>query len=406
MSERVNSRPPAIGFVSVDGHGYWPGGRYYLQHIIRSLALLPDDERPFTQDVWWGAHNADDASFDEVRDVLDGTATIRPPTGLFARARRKLANAAKGRTDFGDLFRAAGVDILFPTSACDQPGVPLIYWIPDFQHKRRPDLHPPQLVEWFEATFKRKAAEADLVVLSSQDALHDYRRYLPEHAAKGRALPCASLPRDDWFVLDPVETARAMGLGARYFLICNQFTTHKNYLTIFDAVARLKARGRDIQIACTGHATDYKTQNYGARLAQFVESHGLETNIKLLGFLPRAEQMALFRGATAIVQPSLFEGWSTPAEDAKSLARPIILSDIAVHREKADDLAATFVAVDDVDGWAEALLQALDNPIDVTPEMERKAKDAAHERARMSARALVTLMREAVDRYDQRIRAQ
>jgi hypothetical protein len=34
------------------------------------------------------------------------------------------------------------------------------------------------------------------------------------------------------------------------------------------------------------------------------------------------------KNATAIMQPSLFEGWSTVIEDAKSLQVPVIASDL------------------------------------------------------------------------------
>jgi glycosyltransferase involved in cell wall biosynthesis len=40
------------------------------------------------------------------------------------------------------------------------------------------------------------------------------------------------------------------------------------------------------------------------------------------------------RGSIAVLQPSLFEGWSTVVEDARVVGRPVILSDIAVHREQ------------------------------------------------------------------------
>ena len=35
-----------------------------------------------------------------------------------------------------------------------------------------------------------------------------------------------------------------------------------------------------------------------------------------------------------VLQPSLFEGWSTSVEEAKSLGKPVLLSDIEVHREQ------------------------------------------------------------------------
>jgi hypothetical protein len=38
--------------------------------------------------------------------------------------------------------------------------------------------------------------------------------------------------------------------------------------------------------------------------------------------------------ALAVLQPSLFEGWSTVIEDAKSMNQWVIASDITVHREQ------------------------------------------------------------------------
>ncbi|MCX7898800.1 MAG: hypothetical protein N2444_01695, partial [Methylocystis sp.] len=280
---RHNSSP-RIGFVSIDGHDHWPGGRYYLQHIIRALALLPEGERPSMRDVWWRERDATDKSFDNVRDVMSAPVVVKPPTGAFARLMRRFSRDGNRRKDFGDLFRAADVDILFPTSACERPGVPLLYWLPDFQHKRRPDLNPAPLADWFDQNFQRMTEAAEFVLLSSRDALSDFKRYFPQFAHKGRALSAPSLPQPDWYECDPAKTARRLGLSERYFMICNQYTAHKNHLTVFEAVRRLKARGEDVQIVCTGHPVDYKAQDFGARLSRFIADNGLEQNIRLLGF--------------------------------------------------------------------------------------------------------------------------
>jgi glycosyltransferase involved in cell wall biosynthesis len=50
--------------------------------------------------------------------------------------------------------------------------------------------------------------------------------------------------------------------------------------------------------------------------------------------VPRADQIEIFRHAALVVQPSLFEGWSTVVEDAKAVAAPMLLSDLPVHREQ------------------------------------------------------------------------
>ena len=46
--------------------------------------------------------------------------------------------------------------------------------------------------------------------------------------------------------------------------------------------------------------------------------------------------MKLMKYSRAIIQPSLFEGWSTVVEDAKSLNAFIILSNLDVHLEQID----------------------------------------------------------------------
>ena len=38
----------------------------------------------------------------------------------------------------------------------------------------------------------------------------------------------------------------------------------------------------------------------------------------------------------AIIQPSLFEGWSTVVEDAKAIDKLVIVSDILLHREQIE----------------------------------------------------------------------
>lgn len=51
----------------------------------------------------------------------------------------------------------------------------------------------------------------------------------------------------------------------------------------------------------------------------------------------RKEQLALMKQAKAIIQPSLFEGWSTVVEDAKAMGQKIILSQLEVHLEQTEE---------------------------------------------------------------------
>ena len=48
------------------------------------------------------------------------------------------------------------------------------------------------------------------------------------------------------------------------------------------------------------------------------------------------------RRSLAVIQPSLFEGWSSVVEESRMLGKTIILSDLAVHYEQAPDFAVYF----------------------------------------------------------------
>src|SRR5712692_6737151 len=128
-----------VGLVSVDQGRKWIGGRYYLQHLVRAVASLPQPERIELVDVWWQEREADDP-FAEVRELLAESVVIAPPVTFASRALRKVRRAIHGWNDARDLFHDAGLDVLFPISPCADPGIPLVFWMPDFQPWRMPTL--------------------------------------------------------------------------------------------------------------------------------------------------------------------------------------------------------------------------------------------------------------------------
>ncbi|MEO8352985.1 MAG: glycosyltransferase, partial [Chthoniobacteraceae bacterium] len=64
--------------------------------------------------------------------------------------------------------------------------------------------------------------------------------------------------------------------------------------------------------------------------------------------------------AIAIIQPSLFEGWSTVVEDARALGRPCLLSDLGVHREQ-NPPGAHFFPPHSAEALADLMAEAWEN---------------------------------------------
>jgi glycosyltransferase involved in cell wall biosynthesis len=68
------------------------------------------------------------------------------------------------------------------------------------------------------------------------------------------------------------------------------------------------------------------------------------------------------KNAQAVIQPSLFEGWSTVVEDAKALNQTLIVSNIAVHKEQLRD-KGYFFAPNDYHELGIKMIEVIENPI-------------------------------------------
>ena len=82
------------------------------------------------------------------------------------------------------------------------------------------------------------------------------------------------------------------------------------------------------------------------KLQEYVDKTGIKALVKIVGIIPREEQICLLANSLAVIQPSLFEGWSTIIEDAKTLQISVIASDIAVHIEQLGDKGTFFKSTD------------------------------------------------------------
>jgi glycosyltransferase involved in cell wall biosynthesis len=323
---------------------------------VRCASALHDREIQL-RDVAWAAR-AEPDPFREVRELLGDTIVVRPPQQLLPRLGRKLARTVRGLRDARDLFEAQGVDLFFPIPPCDNAGVPYVFWLPDFQYLRRPDLMTDEMRTRMETYFREHVRAAAQIVLSSEDARSDFARVFPARLRDTHVVRFCSVPDAQWWELDPAEVTRKHALAGKFLIVCNQFTRHKNHLVLMRAMELLRSRGMsDVTLVCTGSTFDHRGEDYAGQVSRFVEEHGLQAQVRILGLLPRAEQIALLRCAAAVMQPSSFEGWSTIIEDAKTLGRPVFASDLPVHAEQLGG-AENLLPQDDAGAWANAIAAA------------------------------------------------
>ena len=211
--------------------------------------------------------------------------------------------------------------------------VPAMCWIPDFQHVHLPEFFTPEECCQRDVSFKDIAARAQAIVLSSEAAREDFVRLFPEKVHKTHVLRfVASPPTQN--IPSLAEVKKKYSLHEPYFHVPNQLWAHKNHSVIVDALNILHQRGHCPLVVSTGQTSDRRNLNYFSDLMQKVTKLNLQARMLFLGLIPYQDVAALMQGAVAMINPSLFEGWSTTVEEAKSLGKRIILSNIPVHIEQ------------------------------------------------------------------------
>jgi glycosyltransferase involved in cell wall biosynthesis len=172
-------------------------------------------------------------------------------------------------------------------------------------------------------------------ICSSETAAKDLRAGSPQHAEKIRVLRFVAGLLHGGALPEAGALRARYAIDAQYVHLPNQFWAHKNHEVIVEALGRLKASGRSVTVVATGLMEDPRQPQHVEKLMQRVARDGLEKLFRPLGVVPYRDMLGLMRHAVAVINPSLFEGWSTSVEEAKSMGKAVVLSDIPVHREQA-----------------------------------------------------------------------
>jgi len=239
---------------------------------------------------------------------------------------------------------------------------PWVGYVYDFQHRHLPQLFRPRSAKRRDREFRRMLTEAPAVIVNARAVEDDIRRFVPEATSRVFALPFAPMPQPAWFDLGPAHAGDHP--PGRYLIVCNQFWQHKDHGTVLRAFAQLAETHPDVHLVCTGETQDFRDPDHFPRLMSLADELGIRPRLQVAGLVPKPRQIALLRGATALVQATLSEGGpgGGAAYDALSLGVPALLSDIAVNREIQDPSAGFFRAGDPGD-----LARAMRNALDETP---------------------------------------
>jgi glycosyltransferase involved in cell wall biosynthesis len=376
--------------------GNWTAGPIYLRNLMHAVRCADASVGLYTLPMSGGEGAAAWA-----RSIgADGVIWHQPPP----RWRRDWAVAWAARRLQRDTLplewtlRRAGIDVVFSFPLLHHFGsVPTLGWLPDLQH-----VHLPELFCAAERRRRdemlRTAAEVTCRLIAMSEALvQDFLAFAPGYAHKIRVLrPVAPVPASV-YERDPALVARRYHLPDKFVYMPNQFWMHKNHETLLRAVKILVERNMDVCVVCSGSSFDHRNPEYFAKLAEKMSLWNLRNHILYLGLIDHDDALALMRQSVCLLNPSLFEGWGYSAEEARSVGKRALLSDIPAHREQNPPKGTFFDPHDssDLADKLEAIWQECDAGSDL--DLEARARATSDERIRAYGAAFLRIATDAMD---------
>ena len=201
--------------------------------------------------------------------------------------------------------------------------VPVIVTVHDLIHLHQPMRNPLAPV-YARAMIGRAVRKAARVLTVSQAVKAQLEREL---GAKNVVVTPNGV--------DPVFTPGGLKPAAPRFLFVGNDKAHKNLETVLAALERVP----EASLTLVGASFDrYRDRE----------------RVEVRGFVPLEELVALYRGATALVMPSLEEGFGLPAAEAMACGTAVITSKDAALMEITGD-AALHVDARDAGALADAM---------------------------------------------------
>jgi glycosyltransferase involved in cell wall biosynthesis len=224
---------------------------------------------------------------------------------------------ALGQLTRNDLFFSPGYN--FPLF-CDAPFVITLH---DLSHVYCPENSSPLIRLYYGTLLKRACYRAVSILTVSEFTRMQIVEWSGVPPEKVFNVRCGV---DHAF--QPGDTS--YGLLSPYLLCVSNRKRHKNEFRVVEAFGRA-GLGGGIRLVFTGEPT--------ADLADYIERYRVTTRVDFVGVVPEEELPSLYRGAEALIFPSLYEGFGLPIIEAMACGTPVVTADTTAMPEVAGDAA-------------------------------------------------------------------
>lgn len=205
-----------------------------------------------------------------------------------------------------------------------------IVTVHDLGYLHFPAAHPLAQRAYLSATTRFSQARASIALADSQATADDLQRFYGTDPAKIRVVhPGLDAERLQASAEQVASARRKFGLPQRYFLHLGTLQPRKNIKRIVRAFGLWQKEHGDGSAALV---------LAGGRGWLFDPGWTQDTpNVLLTGYVDEADKAGLLGGATALVFPSLYEGFGFPALEAMAGGLPVIASNTSSLPEIVGD---------------------------------------------------------------------
>jgi glycosyltransferase involved in cell wall biosynthesis len=235
---------------------------------------------------------------------------------------------------------------------------PFAYTLHDLQ-----EIHYPENFSWSQRAWRYQVysqllGRARRVICESRHVQTDIIRAfdLPEErTAVITAPPLRQFFADE--ASDRLEATRSrLQLPEQFLFYPAQFWPHKNHVRLIEAFRDVTSEFPSVNLVLTGKKRD----EYEAVMAA-IHEFGLSERVFCLGYVEQDDLQAIYRAATALVMPSLFESVSIPIYEAFQAGTPVAASGILAIPEQVGDTGLLFDPTS-VEEIKQAMLKLLRDP--------------------------------------------
>ncbi len=207
-------------------------------------------------------------------------------------------------------------------------GIRSVVTMHDLIFLRYPALYPAMDRLFYTKKYRRSAEEADQVVAISQQTRADLEVYFGISPARVRVIGQSCDPAFARLSLRVQPDPSAQPLPGKlsipeqgYWMAVGSLTQRKNWHRLLDALFILKNQGDELPLVAVG-------------TGKGAYAEGLRAQAKRLGLcvywidghISTEELARLYRRATALVYPSVFEGFGIPILEAMTIGIPVVTS--------------------------------------------------------------------------------